>query len=144
MGKSSWGQEELAPQRLGCRRVAELGVLATPVCWRNLCLPGKHWWHTPAGQRQRAASPSRGWVAAEKGAKDICSEQSLPPATPLLERAKHRRASKSLPGAVGEISGPNPASLGLWLQGPPCFSPVGEEVPAAQLWGFWEDAKATK
>lgn len=28
-------------KRLGCRRVAELGVPAMPVCWRNLCLPGK-------------------------------------------------------------------------------------------------------
>lgn len=28
-------------KRLGCGRVAELGVLAVPVCWRNLCLPGK-------------------------------------------------------------------------------------------------------
>lgn len=58
-------------------------MLATPVCWRNLCLPGKHWRRTPAGLRQRAAFPRRGGVTAEKGAKGICSEQGLPPAAPL-------------------------------------------------------------
>ncbi|XP_074903992.1 interferon-induced transmembrane protein 10 isoform X1 [Buteo buteo] len=62
-----------------------------------------------------------------------------------LKGLPRMRASKSLPGAASGISGSNAAPLGLWLQGPPSFSPVGEEVPAAAaLRGFGEDAKLAK
>lgn len=42
-----------------------------------------------------------------------------PTAAGNRKAAWHVRASKNLWGAAGGISGPNPAPLGLWLQGPP-------------------------
>lgn len=91
-------------KRLGCRRVAEL---AMPVCWKNLCLPGKRCQQTPACLQQRTPGYSAG------RAKGICSMSVLPEAAPPLGRGKCVRASKSLLGAASGISGLNPAPLGL-------------------------------
>lgn len=80
-------------KRLGCGRVAELGVPAMPVCWRNLCLANTDSKHQLACGREH-------WVTVQEGAKVIGSVSVLPEAAPPLGRGKCVRASKSLLGAA--------------------------------------------
>lgn len=94
-------------KRLGCGRVAELGVPAVQVGWRKLRLTA----NTDSKGQRACGTEHRDTV--QEGAKGICSMSVLPEATPPLGRGKCVRASKSLLGAANGISGLNPAPLGL-------------------------------